>query len=116
MKRAEGRLASVVVAGFAEASGGHIGVVILKGSEEKGKNFRREAFLIGGVFCTFVLCDARTKDLQIPRGGIWEDQALGQCGGTRGVTVFLRFKNFLGEMFKPAGGVGEVERERSGGA
>jgi hypothetical protein len=115
LKRAESGFPSVIVAGLAEASRSDIGVVILKGPKEKGKDFRREMSLIDGVFCAFVMGDARTEGLEIPGGGIRENQALCQGRGARGVAVFLRLENLFGEVFEALGGVGEVEFQRING-
>src|SRR5580658_1033997 len=68
---------------------------------------------ISDVFCAFIVSDARAKSFEIPRGGIRKDHGLRQRRCASVVSSFLRFENFLCEVFEAACGIGEIEFQRS---
>ena len=69
---------------------------------------------ISGVFCAFVAGDAGAKSIKVPGSGIRKNQGLCQCSCANVVAALLCLEHFLGEVFEAAGGIGEIELERSG--
>ena len=69
---------------------------------------------IGSVFCPFVAGDAGAKSIKIPSRGIRKNQGLCQCSCAGIVAALLRFDYFLGEVLEAAGGIREIELQRSG--
>lgn len=114
LKCAEGRFTGVVVTRFREACGGYFIEVTLKSPEKKAEDLRRDMVSISSVFCAFVVGDAGAKSIQVPGRGIRKNHGLYQCSCAGVVAALLRLEYFLCEVFEAAGGIWEIELQRSG--